>query len=441
MNQAVGVLSGKKSYFNAFLVLWAGQLVATLGHGISSFAIGVYVFQLTQQATGVSLVTLFAFVPAILLAPFAGVLADRYDRRLLMILGDGISALGLVVILVLYQFHLLEFWHILVCVGFSSIFQSLLDPCYRATVTDLVSENDYSKASGLVQLASSAQYLLSPFLAGLVMYWFDLRLALMIDILTIIVTVVCTNVARRAVKQSKPSGEGDFMQNLRQGWRFVLDHPGIYHLMILVSLVTFSMGFLVVLFQPLILAVADPKTLGSIQSIAGIGMLVSSVLLGVRELSRYLVQTLSLGLAIGGVLIIGLGISTNLIWFSGIAFVYFASLPIVNASVEVLMRRSIPNETQGRVWGLVGVISQLGYVAAYAISGPLADKVFIPLLRPNGALATSILGQIFGIGPSRGIGLMFALAGLAIFITAMVIPKIQSINQLEKNLTAQKGIK
>lgn len=84
--------------FNKFLILWFGELISIIGSGLTSFGLGVYVFQTTNNASSVALVTLLAFLPTILLSAPAGVLADRFDRRLLMILGDSLSALGLIYI-------------------------------------------------------------------------------------------------------------------------------------------------------------------------------------------------------------------------------------------------------------------------------------------------------------------------------------------------------
>ena len=90
----------QKSNYSKFLLIWSGQLVSAVGSGLTSFGLGVYVFQKTGSAAGMALVALLAFLPVLLLSAPAGVLADRYDRRLLMMAGDGLSALGLVYILI-----------------------------------------------------------------------------------------------------------------------------------------------------------------------------------------------------------------------------------------------------------------------------------------------------------------------------------------------------
>ena len=89
----------KKSNFSKFLLLWAGEFISAIGGGLTSFGLGVYVFQQTGSAGSMALVTLLAFLPTLLLSVPAGVLADRHDRRLLMMVGDGCSAFGILYIL------------------------------------------------------------------------------------------------------------------------------------------------------------------------------------------------------------------------------------------------------------------------------------------------------------------------------------------------------
>ena len=113
-----------------------------------------------------ALVTLLGFFPMLLLSVPAGVLADRYDRRLLMMLGDGFSGMGVLFLLICMIRGEASLFQICIGVLISAVFSSLLDPAYKATVSDLLTAEEYSKASGLVSLAGSARYLVSPVIAG-----------------------------------------------------------------------------------------------------------------------------------------------------------------------------------------------------------------------------------------------------------------------------------
>ncbi|MCM1564605.1 MAG: MFS transporter, partial [Dehalobacter sp.] len=157
-----------KSY-KRFLIIWLGQLMSAIGSGLTAFALGVFVFQKTQSATNFSLIILFAFLPTFILLPFGGVMADRFDRKKMMIIGDAGAITGLLFILLVMISGSIEIWHIYVGVALSSVFAAIQNPSYKAVVTDLVSEEMYSRASGLIQLAGSAQYLISPVIAGFLM--------------------------------------------------------------------------------------------------------------------------------------------------------------------------------------------------------------------------------------------------------------------------------
>ena len=167
--------------FHKFMLLWSGELISAIGSGLTAFGLEIYVFQQTGKASATALVALLAFMPGIFMAVFAGVLADRYDRRLMMILGDSLSAVGVLFILICMFKGEAQLWQICMGVTISSLFSSLMDPSYKATITDLLTEEEYAKASGLVQIAGSARFLISPALAGLLLAFSTKAIAGMLE--------------------------------------------------------------------------------------------------------------------------------------------------------------------------------------------------------------------------------------------------------------------
>ena len=112
--------------YKKFLLLWSGELVSAIGGGLTSFGLTVYVFNQTGSAASTALIALLAFLPNLILGMPAGVLADRMDRRLLMMLGDGLSALGLIYILLCMNRGGALYWQICVGVTVSSVFSALM---------------------------------------------------------------------------------------------------------------------------------------------------------------------------------------------------------------------------------------------------------------------------------------------------------------------------
>lgn len=255
---------------------------------------------------------------------------------------------------------------------------------------------------------------------------------LAIDIGTFLFAVLAVLVVRERMKPGRrDDSDGSWTADLREGWRAIASRRGVALLIFMISAVTFFLGFLQTLIAPMVLSFADARTLGAIQSVSAVGMLASSLLIGMISVGRRYAGILAVGLTVAGLAMALMGLTTNTYAIIAGGFLFLSALPFVNMSADVLVRRNIPNEKQGRVWGMVGVLSQLGFIAAYAIAGPLADHVFNPLLEEGGLLASSV-GRLVGVGPERGIGFLFVIAGLLVVAMAAVTYGFRSIRALEK---------
>ena len=415
-----------------FMMIWLGEFLSSIGSGMTAFALSIYVYEMTGSVSYVSLVTLLAFMPTILLSPVGGVLADRYDRRLLMIIGDLFSGLGLVYILWQMQNGNSSILPILIGVTFNAVFVALLEPAYKATVTDLLTEEEYGKASGMVQIAGNARYLISPALAGMILAVADIQVILIIDISTFLVTVLMVALVRKTVKKPVKRENMGMFHEMREGFLFITRNKGIRSLVFIMAFVCFFVGFLQTLTGPMVLAVSDAKTVGIMESVCATGMLVGSIWIGVTGIKKsYALVLCGVG-CMNGIFMAVAGVSVNIV-ITGIGiFLFFLSLPFINTCADVLVRVCIPNELQGRVWGMISLLTQAGTVVAYMICGVLADYVFEPMFTEEGVLAGTI-GKLIGVGKGRGIGFMLILSGIGMAITSLTIGRNKAIKEIEVN--------
>ena len=417
--------------FKKFIILWLGQLIASIGHGLTTFALGVFAFSISKQAMASSLVMVFGFLPTVLLTVPAGILADKYDRRFLMILGDGLSALGLLVILIAKISGKINLGIILLGVAISAVFSALMQPAFMATISDLLPKEEYTKATGMTQIVGSAQYLISPLLAGFLMEAYGLEMILIVDILTVVITVIVTGYVRKGLETKEYAGESAFEDDLKEGWLVLKDKQGIFVLVIIATLLTFFMGFIQNLSSPYFLSFSDSKTLGQSMSISALGMLVSGILVGVFSIKEGFIKKLVLALFMAGIFMIGFAATENFYIITISGFLFFASLPVINSCLDYLVRINIENKFQGRVFAFIGLISQMGFVVSYILSGVLADGFFTPALMENGLLANSF-GEFIGTGPSRGIALEIMLAGVLMSLSTFLIITKKEVTSLEK---------
>lgn len=182
------------------------------------------------------------------------------------------------------------------------------------------------------------------------------------------------------------------------------------------SLLTLFIGVFQILAEPLILSIAEAKTLGIAETVCASGMLVSSLYLGIRGIKAGYVKILSLSLLLAGVFIFGFGVFESIVLITLSGFAFFLMLPFANNCLDCLVRTNTPVELQGRVWGIVGFLSQVGYVIAYGCSGILADRI----------------AACGGMSVGRGAGMVIAFAGVALVIVSVSILLMKEIRFLEK---------
>lgn len=316
--------------FRKFLLLWTGDFISAIGSGLTSFGLGVYIFQQTGKASMMALVTLFAFLPSLLLSAPAGVLADRYDRRLLMIIGDGFSVIGLLFIFICLMRGEAQVWQICIGVIISSVFTSLLEPAYKATITDLLTPEQYSKASGLVQVAGSAKYLISPILAGFLLTIWDIKWLLILDMCTFFITVLTTLVVRKGLDSKKVEIVTSFFSEIKEGVSALTDKKGVLTLVIMGSVITFCLGVIQTLAAPMILSFSNSVTLGSLMTIITLGMLISSLLLGGISIKKGYAKLLCISLFGAGLFMGMFGFKEHIVWIgiSGFLFLQCCHLPM-----------------------------------------------------------------------------------------------------------------
>ena len=406
----------QKSNYQKFLLLWAGELISAVGGGLTSFGLSVYVFAQTGSAANMALISLLAFLPGLLLSVPAGILADRCDRRLLMMLGDGCSGIGILFILLCMLRGDATLTEICVGVAVSSVFSALLDPAYRATITDLLDEEEYSKAGGMVSLAGSARYLVSPLLAGILLAVSDIKLLLVIDICTFFVTVTATGVVRKGLAAKQTADREPLAAALLAGWRAVTEKRGVFLLILLSSVLTCFMGAFQILAEPMILAFADSTTLGIGETVCALGMLGTSLLLGARGIRKGYVKVLAAALCTAGAAMVFFGLKENIYLICASGFLFFAMLPLANNCLDYLVRTNIPDETQGRAWGLIGFLSQLGYVAAYASAGLMADGLAVRM----------------GSSVGRGAAAVIKASGGLLVAASFLLYSVRAVRELEK---------
>lgn len=422
----------------AFLTLWLGQLVSQVGSALTSFALGVWVFQRTGSVTKFALILFFASLPGLALSPIAGALVDRWNRRRTLLLSNCLAAVMSTVLLFLLwdeAKNLLAIWHIYVLIAVFSLASALQWPAFTASVTLLVARQHYGRASGLAQMGLAISQIVAPFLGALLLQWVHMRGILLLDLASYAFAFVNLLLLRiREPERPKETGpRRSLLQESTVGWTYLRERPGLLALLALFAGSNFSLGMLQSLLTPLVLSFASSRSLGSVLSFAGLGMLAGTLVMGVWGGPRRRVRGIFIGLLVQALILLAGGWSPSLALVGTAAFVFLFAMPIVNGCSQAIWQSKVPAALQGRVFAVRRMVALSSLPVAYFLAGPLADRVFEPLLAPGGALAGS-LGAVIGVGPGRGIGFLFMLLGVLVMACLFFASSYQRLRVVEDEL-------
>jgi DHA3 family macrolide efflux protein-like MFS transporter len=422
----------------AFLTLLLGQVVSLLGSGLTSFALGVWVYQRTGSVTQFALIAFFTSLPGIVLSPIAGALIDRWNRRRTLILSDALAAVTSAILLLLLwdeSRNLLELWHIYALMSIASLGAALQVPAFDAVTTLLVPKQQYGRASGLAQMGMAIAQIVSPILAALMLQSVKMRGILIVDLATFgfsILTLLAVTI--RGLEPLPETGaRRSLWQDSAVGWTYLRQHPGLLALLCLFAVTNFNTGMLQALLPPLVLSFASATALGSVLSLAGVGMLAGTLLMGIWGGPGRRIHGIFAGLAIEGLILFVGGWKPSVALVGTAAFLYLFVLPMISGCSQAIWQSKVPPALQGRVFAVRRMVAYSSLPAAYFLAGPLADRVFEPLLSPGGALAGSV-GLLVGVGKGRGIGFLFVLLGALVMAALAFFSTYAPLRNVEEEI-------
>jgi MFS family permease len=405
-----------------FFVIWSGQLVSTIGSGLTGFALGVWIYQETGSVTLFAMNMLAFAIPNLLVSPFAGAMVDRYDRRWVMILSDTGAGLATLSIAILYMTGNLQVWNIILATAFNSAFSTFQWPAYSAVTTLLVPKEQLGRAGGMVQIGEAMSQLLAPAAAGALFVTVGLGGVIVIDFVTYflaVLTLLVVRVPSPERSEAGKEGQGSIWKEALYGWTYISARAGLLGLLLVFAAFNFVSGLMMPLIMPMILDMTSAAILGYLVSIVGVGMLAGTLVMSAWGGPKRRIHGVLGFLMLSGFFTSMLGISPLIPVMAVAGFFLMFTMPIINGSSQAIWQSKVDPDVQGRVFSVRRMIAWSMTPLAYIVAGPLADRVFKPLLMEGGALADSI-GQLIGVGPGRGTGFMFIVVGaLSIVVAAL----------------------
>ncbi len=429
-----------------FIIVWAGQAVSVFGSNLSSFALGVWLYQATGSASNFAFVALCTVLPQIVLSPLAGVVVDRYNRRWVMALADSGAALCTLGLAALFFSGQIQIWHIFLATILSSACSSLQTPAYSALVASTTAHEQLGRANGLLQFGRALADILAPSIAGLLVVTVHVPGVLLIDLATFCFAILTLAFVRFPGLESalpgasrKSPAKSSWRQELKAGWQALRAESGLLNLLRYQALFDFLWSLFGVLVTPMILGFSGPEGLGTALTIAGVGLLTGSLVMTAWGGPRRRLTGLLFFELFSAAAFCLMGARPNLLLVTGAAFLAHWTLAFVSGLTEAIWQSQVSRELQGRIFAIKQTAVKAGTLCAYLLGGALADRFLEPLLNPGGTLVGS-LGSWFGVGPGRGIAVLFFGIGIVKAISVVWIFAAPGRRQLDRDFSVEPGL-
>ncbi len=422
----------------AFAILIGGQLLSFIGTTLTGMAVGIWIYKETGSVANFAALAALTLVPAILISPFAGVIADRLPRKPMMLLVDSMSFVASVAMMALLLAGKLEIWHLYINGLVCGVSLGMQRPLYESVTPLMVPGPRLAFVNGIVQSIAGLGQVAAPALAG-VLVGFGLKWIFIIDLATFLIALVCILSVRVPNGHGSTAAAESWLEALSAGWRFIAGQPGLIALLALVSTRNFLFAACEAIIVPLLLTLTTSQKAGMVLSAGGLGLIAGGLLIGLLSRGKRLIVWVVLAQGLTAIAMMVGGFVTNLPLIAfGLALAFLA-FPIEEATSTTIFQRKVPSHLLGRVASVRNLLAMSAPPIAMLIAAPLADNVFVPLMRVDGAWSAT-LGPWFGVGQGRGMAVLLFLTGVVTLVVTLAAARYRPLMNVEADIPDQDHI-
>ena len=381
-----------------FAIFWTGALFSNTGSWVQNLTVPFVLYEITESATWVGAATFAQFIPAMLLGPLAGSIADRYDRRRILLVTQTLMAVAALALWAAWALGVRNVWAILGLVAVSGVVAGINIPSWQAFVNDMVPREDLLSAVTLNSLQFNAARAFGPAIAGLLLYNFGPTWAFLVNGLSFVFVLVALLLVRTRPHRRASPLSGSFLHQFGRAVRYTRTQPGIIVGMMAAVLVGFFgnpiQQFTVILAKDEFMV--DELGLGLLNVALGLGAVIAAPLISGWDNLLSRATIVRIALPIYGASVVTVGLAPSFAVALGALVVVGAGFLAVIATTNTAVQVIVADHMRGRVMAFRIMAFTGAYPLGALVQGALADRIGT---RPTVALAGSIL---------IGVGLYFA---------------------------------
>ncbi|CAG0997448.1 hypothetical protein ANAEL_02694 [Anaerolineales bacterium] len=398
-----------------FTLVWIGQIVSVLATSMSTFALSIWVFEKTSSATALGLVQVFFITPFLLITPIAGVMVDRHNRKLMMMVSDLAAGLATIAILILQAFGVLEVWHLYAAAILQGLGNAFQWPAFSATISTMLPKEQYGRANGMMSLVQMGPGVVAPMMAGALLPLIGLTGILSLDVITFILAILVllfVHVPQPPGSEEGAQAQGHILKEAAFGFLYIFARPSLLGLQLVFFFGNLCMGIAFTAISPMVLLRTgnDSVSLGAVLSAGAVGGVVGGVVMSLWGGFKRRVHGVLAGWIISSVFFSLVGVGTWLPFWVVMSALSSLPGPLIDGSNQAIWQSKVPPDLQGRVFSARMLIAWFTNPISPLIAGLTGDYLLEPAMRVSSGILPSIFGWLTAPGPGAGMGLLIFLS-------------------------------
>ena len=383
------------------MYFWFGQLFSLLGSMVVFFVIFVWITDVTRSPLMLSLASFINLVPLLIITPFAGVISDRLNRKMIILIVDSLQAYLTVILTIFFLMDSAEIWIVFIILGLRSICQAFHNPTVMAILPSMVPKDKLGRVNGIRYLFLGIIQFIGPAVGATLLFFFQIKFILWIDVITFFIALIPLITLK--LPQVQISGnlnqQNSFVKDFREGIKVMKNVPGLLIIMLIAMLLTMLTQPLMVLstFYIKYIHGGNNFTLAIIQMIMQGGMILGALIPFFKKRWKNKMRILFIGM-----IVINIGYIMHAIAPIGFypligagAFIMGFIMPVVNIIVMTVVQTTVPHDKMGRVSSILNTLMMIGSPLGAILAGLLSDIIGVSFLY----LLCAITGIIITIIP------------------------------------------
>ena len=390
--------TNKLKYWKKEIVKFlTGQTISLFGSFLVQYAIVWYITLETKSGIMATVSILVSFLPQVFISVFAGVWADKYNKKKIIIFSDSMTALSTLILAILFFCGIRYMWLIFLISAIRSFCSGIQMPAVNSFIPELVPENKLMQTNGINSTIQSIMMVICPVLSGALLAVSNSKLEYIffIDVITAVIGIGLTYTVKYHYKKHEMK-ETSNINDLKEGLKYLINHKTVKKLLIFYAVLSLFFAPIAFLTNLMVTRTFGDEVwrLTVNETVFGIGCVIGGIIISSWGGFKNRITTIIFSCFSFGILSVAIGFSNIFIIYLSFMFLSGIVMPFFNASSIVYFQENVEQEMLGRVFSFVQIVTMISMPIGMIFFGPLADIIKIEYIMIISGILTMLVSTI-----------------------------------------------